>query len=197
MHIIQFDEIESTQLTAKKIAKDESDLTIIVAKNQTAGMGRYDRKWVSGIGGLWATWILKKEISTDKLPYLALFVGFHLYKMFHKTNVPVQIKYPNDILFGGKKLAGILCNSSIQGNKHLFSLVGIGLNISNCPPPEGISLEDISKAEYEISFFIKRITDAIIDARNSLIESNPQDIFTKLKEIDCINLPLDNNLNSL
>ncbi len=197
MRIIKYNEVNSTQLVAKGLAKSENDLTLVLADNQTSGIGRYDRKWVSGIGGLWGTWILKQEIPIEKLPFLALFVGYFIHQMLWKDNIKVNLKYPNDILFVDKKLAGILCNSSICGNQHIYSLVGIGLNVSNNPPPEGVSLDEISKRRFEIPNLINAITDSIVEARNLLIKSDPKIIFSKLSEINTLNLPLDNNLNSL
>ena len=194
MRIIQYDIVESTQQIARSVASTAIDMTTIVANDQTAGQGRYDRKWISGVGGLWVTWILKRIIPINKLPYLALSVGYQIYKMLVSTGFNVKIKYPNDILFGRKKLAGILCHSSIQGKNHRYSLVGIGLNINNKPPPMGISMKEILGREVDISKILRDVGGIVKIARDDLIVSKPQTIIENLKKINCLELPLDNNL---
>jgi BirA family transcriptional regulator, biotin operon repressor / biotin---[acetyl-CoA-carboxylase] ligase len=183
--------VDSTQRWARDHVDELDDMTAVIARKQYQGRGRYSRTWLSSVGGLWGTWVCKKNINIDKLPFFALFVGYHMHKMLGEKYVNVSMKYPNDILHDSKKLVGILCNSSIRGNKHRFSLIGIGVNVNNQPPAEGISLASICSFQVTLETVLKDTTYVVTEARDRLIESNPLDIIDRLKEINCKNLPLD------
>lgn len=184
--------VDSTQLWARDHVDELSDMTVVLAVEQLKGRGRYGRQWNSGVGGLWATWVLKKRIDVDKLPYLALFVGYHIHQMMCKKYIGVSIKYPNDIMYRNKKLAGILCASSIKGDNHCFSLVGVGMNIANQPPSEGVSLSSIYSKNIHFETVLENVWKAVENSRDHLAISSPVEIVNLLRSIDCKNLPLDN-----
>ena len=126
--LILFDKIKSTQDYAIKLCnenKTELDKTIIVAKSQSSGHGRYNRHWTSPTGNLYASFIYKIDKKDPKISYyIAVAIVFSLKKL----NIESKIKWPNDILIENKKVSGVL----IQYIDN-FLIIGIGINIKSSP----------------------------------------------------------------
>jgi BirA family biotin operon repressor/biotin-[acetyl-CoA-carboxylase] ligase len=125
-----FDSIDSTQNQALKMADNpENDGTIIVAKEQTDGKGRSGRKWESPKGGIWFSIILqpKFDISITTLFPIAssLALSIAIEKIF---KISPELKWPNDLTIGGKKLAGMLVDVSLESNKIENLVLGVGVN---------------------------------------------------------------------
>lgn len=127
---IFFHTINSTNIYAKE--NELPDGTVILAENQTAGKGRKGRKWISIEGkGLYFSIVLKRDISpTDLLVYSLLFPVAVRKAIVQKTNLPVRIKWPNDLYINNKKLAGFLIETEIEGNSVTKLIAGIGININ-------------------------------------------------------------------
>ena len=119
--IIELDEVDSTNLEARRrVRKGAQHGTIVLAHTQTAGRGRLDRKWASAAGGLYATFILRPpEISNSFI------LGLAVHRELLKYNIAASVKWPNDVLIGSKKIAGIL--GEIE--KDALCL-GLGLNVN-------------------------------------------------------------------
>jgi len=125
-----FDSIESTQIQALKMIKDENkNGTIIVAAEQTGGKGRIGRKWISPKGGLWFSIILypKFDISITTLFPIAsaLALSIAIEKTFE---ISPELKWPNDLTIKGKKIAGMLVDVSLESNKIESLVLGTGVN---------------------------------------------------------------------
>lgn len=103
--------------------------TLLIAETQTAGRGRAGRQWLSEAGGA-LTFSLAWRFSCEPqgLTGLPLAIGVAIAHCLAKLNVPVQLKWPNDVLKEGKKLAGILIESA-QHHPHTWAVIGIGLNL--------------------------------------------------------------------
>lgn len=125
--IISYDKIPSTQTTAQELIAERraGDHTVIVAAAQSAGRGRYRRKWVSHHGNLYASFIYAAPERDARLSYaVAIAVADTLFSF----GITPTIKWPNDILVDGKKISGILIE--YYGR---FVIVGIGINIATNP----------------------------------------------------------------
>jgi BirA family biotin operon repressor/biotin-[acetyl-CoA-carboxylase] ligase len=139
-----FDSIESTNdVAADWIKMDAPDLALVVADEQTAGRGRGGRKWYTPTGSALAfSLVLRSENqikqllkyqNTTRLNGLgALAVCQTLQKKFR---LPTQIKWPNDILVGGKKLSGVLAEAHWIGSELTAIVLGIGINVSKAAIP--------------------------------------------------------------
>ncbi|MDR1207349.1 MAG: biotin--[acetyl-CoA-carboxylase] ligase [Rickettsiales bacterium] len=129
--LFSFDKIPSTQTYAHELIArgDAADRTIILAAAQSAGRGRYRRKWVSHHGNLYASFIYK---AAERRPTLSYAVAVAVAETLISFGMYPQIKWPNDILMDGKKMAGIL----IEYSKN-FVIVGIGINIKSNPSVAG------------------------------------------------------------
>jgi BirA family transcriptional regulator, biotin operon repressor / biotin---[acetyl-CoA-carboxylase] ligase len=121
----------STMDIARREARDGAgDGTVVLAEEQTAGRGRFGRSWVSPAGkNLYLTLVLRPDaIRLRALSIVApLAVSLALETV---TGLEPGIKWPNDVLYGGRKLAGILIETEFSGADPEFSLVGIGLNVN-------------------------------------------------------------------
>jgi birA, biotin-[acetyl-CoA-carboxylase] ligase region len=125
VEILEFKIIDSTNDMAKKLGTKGRKNILIVAEKQTSGRGRNDRAWVSNIGGLYASFVLDKSSNLPLV--MALCVSETVNQLLSsETSEISEIKWPNDILIKGKKVAGILC----EGYKN-FDIGGIGVNVNN------------------------------------------------------------------
>ena len=115
----------------------------IIAREQFGSFGQNSRKWVSPRGGIWisaAYPIFSSEFSTE---IFSLSLGIKLCEIFRKENIKVNLKWPNDIYYGSKKLIGFLPRVITRGKEITYVRVGIGMNLLNRTPIEGISLSKI------------------------------------------------------
>nr|APP88487.1 putative Biotin--acetyl-CoA-carboxylase ligase [Paulinella micropora] len=112
----------------------------IIAYRQRSSYGQKNRQWKSPIGGIW----LSVAFSWSRNVSLPLAVIEGLCLQLERMNVHVQFKWPNDLVINNRKLVGILPRLVIRSNGSYVAKVGIGLNVRNITPPEGISLFDIT-----------------------------------------------------
>ena len=129
---ITFDTIDSTQLWTKKNAEflNEDELTCVTAEEQTAGVGRFKRAWISPKGqNIYATLYFTLKKPAPFLAQLAQLLSLSCATLLKNKGFQPQIKWPNDILLAEKKVAGILCE--ILHLKESYGVVlGIGININ-------------------------------------------------------------------
>ncbi len=152
-----FDTLPSTQTLAREWAEQGlyNSGDVIVAANQTGGYGRRGHTWVSPSGNLYATMILDMP-NPDDLNWIGFVTGMALFDVaghYASTQKELRIKWPNDLMIDGKKLAGILLEVVDR-----TILIGMGVNLQTAPEtdqPTG-SLEADAKLTPEIflySFF--------------------------------------------
>jgi BirA family biotin operon repressor/biotin-[acetyl-CoA-carboxylase] ligase len=126
--------VASTNLIARRIVNEciENELSLpqamIVAGEQTAGRGRNDRSWSSPAGkGIYATTLLTR--SARELPLIPLAMATIVATFLRETyGLDARIKWPNDVLVGGRKIAGILIEARMQEDR-VYMLVGTGVNV--------------------------------------------------------------------
>lgn len=141
--IYYFDEIDSTNTQAKRIAEElegnQGHGTVVVADMQSAGRGRRGRSWNSPHGtGIFFTILLKPEIDPANAPMLTLVKALATAKgIAQVTGLETGIKWPNDIVLNGKKVVGILTEMSAQVDYVNHIVVGTGINVHQTEfPPE-------------------------------------------------------------
>jgi len=129
-----FDSVDSTNSEAKTLfLQGESEGLIVVAKKQTAGRGRKGRSWLSPVGGLYFSIVLKPRLSVETAPLLGLLSGCAVARSLGSLGLEkVALKWPNDVLIDEKKIAGILCEVVTMEDGSAGIIVGIGVN-QNCP----------------------------------------------------------------
>lgn len=129
-----FDSVSSTQRAARDLLESGRARVghIVVADQQTAGRGRLGRVWTSPPGGLYATFI----VPSDRL--LALRAGLAAARALEALGVAVQLKWPNDLVVGERKLGGILIEADAD-----VARVGIGINLTTSPLGDATNLFDL------------------------------------------------------
>ncbi len=162
-----FDEVGSTQDIAHTLASFGSpEGTLIIAETQTAGIGTSGKNWVSPPGGLWFSLILTPTlINISQASGLTILIGHSLARVIRKeTNLPVLVKWPNDLYLNNKKVAGILSESSSVEVAVKYIIVGIGINVnvdSASLPFGATSLKSESGKEIQRMELLVKILEAI------------------------------------
>jgi len=130
-NLLVFDELDSTNSTAKDLAHDGAEEgTIVIARTQNQGRGRFDRIWQSPEGGVYLSFILRPRISAEKTSLLPFVAALALTKTIESYGLCATIKWPNDVRVNGKKIAGILLESEVIGDTINYVVVGIGMNLN-------------------------------------------------------------------
>src|SRR5690625_3191206 len=125
--------MHSTQTIAHELAQEGVQHgTVVIADEQTDGKGRMNRPWHSeSEKGMWLSMILKPSILPYLAPQLTLLTATVLAEVISSyTHIRPHIKWPNDILINGKKVAGILTEMQAEQDKILYVVIGIGLNVN-------------------------------------------------------------------
>ncbi len=132
MNTVYLERVESTNLFAKSNLHDLADCTVVHAKEQTAGHGRMQRKWVDlGEGNLFMSFVLKPSNSFNEVySNLTQYLSVVLCDLLDEFGVSAEIKWPNDVQVNGKKLAGILSETVMQGHEFKGLVLGIGVNLN-------------------------------------------------------------------
>jgi len=155
--------VASTNLVARRIVNEciENELSLpqamIIAGEQTAGRGRNDRQWSSPAGkGIYATTLLTR--TPRELPLVPLAMANIVATFLRETyGLDARIKWPNDVLVGGRKIAGILIEARMN-EERVYMLVGTGVNVEPVQDdmrPNAIAISEASPKHFT------GITDAI------------------------------------
>ena len=130
--IIEFENLSSTnKFSLEKIDYYPSD-TVIRAQIQSAGRGRFDRKWISDKkDNCYISFILKPNIKyRENFANLTQYLSIVLCELICQFGVFPEIKWPNDVLINGKKIAGILSEVSFSGEHFNGIVLGVGVNLN-------------------------------------------------------------------
>jgi BirA family transcriptional regulator, biotin operon repressor / biotin---[acetyl-CoA-carboxylase] ligase len=121
----------STNDDAKAAAQGGSiNRAAFIAGEQKKGRGRKGRQWVSPPGGLYVSFFVRPNIEPARIPGLTIIAAVSVCSALENTaGVSPQIKWPNDIMLGGRKLAGILTECMIGMDGVEYAVCGIGINI--------------------------------------------------------------------
>ena len=129
--LVRLGRVDSTQTVAFALAADgAADRTVVVAQAQTAGRGRHGRLWLDEPGAsLLTSIILRPRLEPARLPTLSLAAGVAVVEALERvTGLKPRLKWPNDVLVDGRKLAGILLESRISPSP--LVVLGIGVNLA-------------------------------------------------------------------
>lgn len=157
MELIFKEQLKSTNLYAKEHMDSLSDMTFIYCNQQSEGRGRLDRVWISqNPANLYLTIVLKPQ--SDNFPYINLtqYLCVIVCKVLKKYGVEPQIKWPNDILINGKKIAGILAQTSTSGGKIRGVALGLGINLNSSSEEVGCIDKPATSLNLEIGKVVDR-----------------------------------------
>ncbi len=122
--------VDSTNEWAKQLAKlGACEGTVVVAETQTKGHGRLGRRWLSPVGGLWFSAILKPKLKAEEAVQLVFVASLAVAEVLHELyGLQARVKWPNDVLIKDRKVCGILAESSTTNNTVDYVVVGVGIN---------------------------------------------------------------------
>ncbi len=117
---------------------------VVTANRQTRGRGRRARSWKSPPGaGLYASFILRPDWPAVRAPDLAILTGMAAFQALEKAGVRnLRVKWPNDLLAGGRKIGGVLVEPRLAAGRIEFAVAGIGLNAGQAPGDFSPELQD-------------------------------------------------------
>jgi BirA family biotin operon repressor/biotin-[acetyl-CoA-carboxylase] ligase len=127
-----YEEIGSTSDRAKELAEDGAlHGTVVVAETQTAGRGRRGRSWVSPPRkNVYFSVILRPELAAGRAPELTLVASIAICDALRQAGVDAGIKWPNDVLASGRKIAGILTELAAEPDRVQWVVLGVGVNVN-------------------------------------------------------------------
>ena len=146
--IHHYDTLGSTMDETRRLAEAGSEEgTVVIAEEQTAGRGRFNRAWISPRGQNLSFSVLLRPTS-EQLPFMNMAATLAVARtVTDVADLSPTIKWPNDVRVGSLKISGILIETAIEENKVHHAVVGIGLNV-NFDPSKYEEIADISTSLY-------------------------------------------------
>ncbi len=167
--VLRYGAVVSTNMLAKKMAQDKvEEGTVILGESQTVGRGRKNREWYSPPGGLWFSIILYPELDPKNSMLATMCASVAVVEGIKRvTDISADVKWPNDVLIDGKKVAGILTEIHAVPGELKYVVVGIGINVNNDIPTElretAVSMKDEMCAEIHRDELLDEILESMDD----------------------------------
>lgn len=138
------DRLDSTNAEVWRRLDDEAAKpgATTIAGQQTAGRGQWSRSWQSEPGGLYLSTLLTPYLPIAESVQLTFASAWGIATSLRDRGIPVELKWPNDLLLKGRKLGGILTEIRTQADTIRHAVVGVGINWHNATPPTGINLHE-------------------------------------------------------
>ena len=165
------DETDSTNAVARQRAMNGApEGTVIQARRQTAGRGRRGNTWQSPEGNLYASFVFRPDVTAATAGQLSFLAGIAvaetLSDFLPKSKEP-ELKWPNDVLVGGRKISGVLLESDMDGNGRVkWVVAGIGVNLVPVAVDNSTSLETEGGGRIDADVFLKNLSGRILDWLN-------------------------------
>ncbi len=159
-HIHYYQDVDSTNRAAQELARQgAAEGTAVLAERQLCGRGRQGRTWHSPAGvGLYSSWILRPALPPHQVQLLTLTVAVAVARAISaQTLLSPKIKWPNDILIGEKKVAGILTEAEATGERIAHVVAGVGINVNHTAAELGQPLEALATSlRLEVGRLVER-----------------------------------------
>lgn len=137
-----FERIPSTnQILWELINSGAKAGTAVIAGEQTAGRGQWGRQWQSSRGGLYLSLAVDPQIPASHQAQLTLCSAWGIATVLRDYDIPVRLKWPNDLILTERKLGGILTETKVSSGQIIRSVIGVGINWANSIPETGINLQ--------------------------------------------------------
>jgi BirA family transcriptional regulator, biotin operon repressor / biotin---[acetyl-CoA-carboxylase] ligase len=146
------DAVASTQERARELARAQTPHgTLVVAGVQKGGRGRLGRHWGSPQGGLWMSLVLRPELEAGLASRITQTAAVGVAGALWEIGVEARIKWPNDLLVGGRKICGILAESGVgPGGRLDYVILGIGMNANLDPSDLGVMDREVTTIRFEL-----------------------------------------------
>ena len=154
-----FESLPSTNTKAWELVDENLDMPLAaIALQQTAGKGQWGNTWVSVPGGLYLSVALNVDLDLNNYPHLVMATAWGITKVLRYYQLPVTIKWFNDLILENRKLGGIKIESRNVKNKITKAVVGVGINWRNPITKPGINLD----------YYHQKNTSILIDSLEEL-----------------------------
>lgn len=189
--IYRFESLTSTNQKLSELNKNSfiPEFSVVVATEQTAGRGQMGNSWESEPGKNLTFSII---IRPDFLPIQQQFritqtITLALMRLLHPLVKNVSIKWPNDIYCNDKKIAGILVENSLKGDKIEYSIVGVGLNVNQekfiLGATNPASLKQLTNQEFDIYELLNQIIVHFVEVYSDwLVDRNDEKLHNAYME---------------
>ncbi len=179
MQLIKLSATDSTNAYLRRLSRRESvpDFTVVQAAYQTAGRGQPGTDWEAEEGKNLTFSVLKvfESAASDKQFLLNIRTALAVSRVLEDLEIPgVQVKWPNDILSGGKKVCGILVENQLKGSRLVQSIIGIGLNVNQTAfpgLPGATSLKIASGSAFDLDELLYAL---VSELRNTFRRDGPE-----------------------
>lgn len=164
MKLISYQELGSTQLTARRMAAAGHVRPFtVVASIQSHGRGRGDKTWHSPPGGLWLTTALDVP-SAEAVQQAAMVAAQGVASVVNaQTGLQTFVKWPNDLLINHRKVCGILAETLVAPEQTIL-LIGVGLNVNNDMPQADLPLATSLRFELGHVLDVEQLAGAVAEA---------------------------------
>lgn len=173
------DEVDSTNDEAmRQLATGRRTPFVVIARKQSRGRGRFGRVWHSEAdGNLYASFAFRPEVSPERMQMFTLWMGINVCEVVaNYTRGTPGVKWPNDILFDGRKAGGMLTEARMDADQIRDLVFGLGLNINSGPTslPETLarratSLSEQTKGVLDINKFTAALIGRVLDAYDQFV----------------------------
>jgi BirA family biotin operon repressor/biotin-[acetyl-CoA-carboxylase] ligase len=170
------DSIDSTNRRARELAAEGRENVAVVADEQTGGRGRLDRTWASPSGGIWLSALVRPDVPAAHAPVYTLAAAVATARAVREAGVEATIKWPNDVLVDGRKLAGILTEMEGEADRIGWLVVGVGLNANVDPadvPAEGATTLRAECGDIDRRVLAQRLLETFFDLHETHDEVLP------------------------
>jgi len=174
-------DVNSTNNFAAKLIKDgiTGHGSVIMAENQSDGRGQHDSIWQSApkLNLLLSIILLPKQMNIRNPIHINWFISISIIDFFLIKGIKAEIKWPNDILVNGKKIAGILIENKYSGSKLRNSIVGIGVNVNQ------MSFDSIVATSMKIEQDTDFVLEDLLEEFILCLKSKEEWLYSKNQEV--------------
>jgi len=185
--LLVLDEVDSTNdEAARQLAEGRPTPFAVLARRQTRGRGRFGRTWHSeNRSNLYGSFAFRPSTAPDRMQTFTLWMGLNVCEMLAKfTGLQPGIKWPNDILFDGRKAGGMLTEARVDADQIRDLVFGLGLNV-NSPAdswpaelqPRAVSLAEVAGAPLDLNRLAAALVGRVLLAYQAFVEGEHVSVF--------------------
>lgn len=183
-----FDILDSTNRKICSLIDSKKPLPIaVLALQQTAGKGQWGRTWQSSLGGLYLSVAINIDLPLDHSFHLIMASAWGIANILREHNIPVSLKWPNDLLLHNRKLGGIKIETRTSQEKIKYAVIGVGINWNNAVPELGINLKSYFQNNYQTIASLEQLAaiaiSGILFGYQHYLETGSHQILANYKKI--------------
>lgn len=173
--IAYYDSVDSTNERARELADAGEENVVVLTDRQTDAKGRLDRAWESPSGGIWLSILTRPDLPATQAPIVTMATAVATARAVESTGIDAKIKWPNDVLVDGQKVAGILTEMEGEADRISWLVVGVGLNanVEETDLPENANATSLQAHEEPIDR--RACTQALLEGVHELLQT-PQEV---------------------